>query len=249
MKRTSSRRPTARARPAIPYRDASSRLAARTLSVAEPCCQHEQADDDDGRAHKACGRENVHTLGCERRVRQGRIGEPPEGHRLRRRDGQDDDAHNQRGQAGNQNKAESQTGTTRHDWTIARRFAHQDARDMPVVQQTDGVASGRFPSARHPYGHDSGAQQCHNANVQSHAARRRRRLAIALVVAGLAMLLAPVLASAIAPGVAWVAWLARSLPAALVLAGGMVWYRADKVFDRGFEPDETSDDESHDADR
>ena len=122
----------------IVYRDASSRLAAHTLSVAEPCCQHEQADDDDGRAHKACGREHVHTLGCERRSRQGRIGEPPEGHRLRRRDGKDDDAHNQRGQAGNQNEAGSQTSTTRHAWTIARRFAHQDARDMPVVQQTDG---------------------------------------------------------------------------------------------------------------
>lgn len=85
--------------------------------------------------------------------------------------------------------------------------------------------------------------------MQSHAARRRRRLAIALVVSGLVMLLSPVLASAIAPGLAWVAWLARSLPTALVLAGVLVWYRADKVFDRGFEPDETPDFESHDSDR
>jgi hypothetical protein len=44
-------------------------------------------------------------------------------------------------------------------------------------------------------------------------------------------------------------WLARSLPAALVLAGAMVWYRADEVFDRGFEPEQTSEDESRDADR
>jgi hypothetical protein len=72
---------------------------------------------------------------------------------------------------------------------------------------------------------------------------------MALVVAGLVMLLAPVLARAIAPGVAWVVWLARSLPAALVLAGAMVWYRADEVFDRGFEPEQTSEDESRDADR
>lgn len=108
---------------------------------------------------------------------------------------------------------------------------------------------GGSPIGRHPHDHDSGAQQCDNADVQSHAARRRRRSAIALVVAGLVMLLAPVLAIAIAPGVAWVAWLARSLPAALVLAGFMVWYRADEVFDHGFEPDETSDDESRDADR
>jgi hypothetical protein len=85
--------------------------------------------------------------------------------------------------------------------------------------------------------------------MQSAAARKRRRVAIAFVVTGLVMLLAPVLASAIAPGVAWVAWLARSLPATLVLAGAMVWYRADKVFDRGFEPEQTSDDESRTADR
>ena len=61
------------------------------------------------------------------------------------------------------------------------------------------------------------------------------------------MLLAPALAGAIASGVAWLAWLARSLPAALAIAGIMVWYRADKVFDRGFEPEGPSDDESHDA--
>lgn len=85
--------------------------------------------------------------------------------------------------------------------------------------------------------------------MHSHAARRRRRLAIALVVVGLVMLLAPVLAGAIAPGVAWVAWVARSLPAALVVAGMTVWYRADKVFDRGFEPEGPSDDESRDGER
>jgi hypothetical protein len=85
--------------------------------------------------------------------------------------------------------------------------------------------------------------------VQSDAARKRRRLAVGLVVAGLVMILAPVLANLVAPGVTWVAWLARSLPAALVIAGGFVWYRADKVFDRGFEPDESSEAESHEADR
>lgn len=84
--------------------------------------------------------------------------------------------------------------------------------------------------------------------MQSDAARKRRRLAIGLVVAGV-VILAPVLANVVAPGVPWVAWLARSLPAALVIAGGFVWYRADKVFDRGFEPDESLDDESHEADR
>ena len=92
-------------------------------------------------------------------------------------------------------------------------------------------------------------RRCQNAHVQSDAARKRRRLAKGLVVAGLVMLLAPVLATVVAPGIAWVAWLARSLPAALVIAGGFVWYRADKVFDRGFEPDESPDDESHEADR
>jgi peptidoglycan/LPS O-acetylase OafA/YrhL len=77
--------------------------------------------------------------------------------------------------------------------------------------------------------------------VQSDASRKRRRLAIGLVVAGLVMILAPVLANVVAPGVPWVAWLACSLPAALVIAGGLVWYRSDKVFDRGFEPDESPD--------
>jgi len=105
--------------------------------------------------------------------------------------------------------------------------------------------------------------------MQPHGARRRRRrrLAIALVVAGIVMLLAPVIAGPIAqgvawvawaarslpavlapvltgpiaPGVAWVAWVARSLSAALVFAGVMVWYRADKVFDRGLESEEPSD--------
>lgn len=122
------------------------------------------------------------------------------------------------------------------------RTSHQTAS---FSKQT----ADRSSNGRQPHDHDSGAQRCHNADVQSHAARRRRRLAIALVVTGLVMLLAPVLASAIVPDIAWVARLARSLPAALVLAGVMVWYRADKVFDRGFEPDDTSDDESHDADR
>lgn len=88
-------------------------------------------------------------------------------------------------------------------------------------------------------------QWCHNAHAQSDSARKRRRFAIALVVTGLVMLLA----SGLAPGVAWLAWLTRSLPAALVIAGVMVWYRAGKVFDRGFESEETSNDESHDADR
>ena len=119
---------------------------------------------------------------------------------------------------------------------------------QPIIPSATCPAA-RSPNGHHPHSHDSGAQQCHNAHVQSHAARRRRRLAIALVVSGLVMLLSPVLASAIAPGLAWVAWLARSLPAALVLAGVLVWYRADKVFDRGFEPDETPDFESHDSDR
>jgi hypothetical protein len=85
--------------------------------------------------------------------------------------------------------------------------------------------------------------------VQSDASRKRRRLVKGLVVAGLVMLLAPVLANVVAPGITWVAWLARSLPAALVIAGVFVWYRADKVFDRGFEPDESPDDESHDIGR
>jgi uncharacterized membrane protein (DUF485 family) len=63
------------------------------------------------------------------------------------------------------------------------------------------------------------------------------------------MLLAPVLANVVAPGVMWVAWFARSLPAAFVIAGVFVWYRADKVFDRGFKPDESPDHGSHDPDR
>ena len=78
--------------------------------------------------------------------------------------------------------------------------------------------------------------------MQSAAARKRQRLAICLMVAGLVMLVGPFLAAAIAPGMAWVAWLARSLPGALVLSGIMVWYRADKVFDQGFDPEEADDD-------
>jgi len=79
--------------------------------------------------------------------------------------------------------------------------------------------------------------------VQSAAALRRRRLAIALIVACLVMLVGPLLAALIAPGAAWAAWLARSLPGALVFSGIMVWHRADKVFDRGFDPDEADDDD------
>jgi hypothetical protein len=85
--------------------------------------------------------------------------------------------------------------------------------------------------------------------VQSDAARKRQRLAVVLILAGLLMLFAPTVASVVAPGVTWVAWLARSLPGVLVVAGGLVWYRADRVFDRGFEPDGSRDDESRDADR
>lgn len=72
---------------------------------------------------------------------------------------------------------------------------------------------------------------------------------MALVVAGLLMLVAPALAAAVAPDVTWVAWLARSLPTALLFAGGLIWYRADRVFDRGFEPDQVQDDEHRDASR
>lgn len=77
--------------------------------------------------------------------------------------------------------------------------------------------------------------------MQSPAARRRRRLAVGLVVAGVVMIAAPVLVASVAPGIDWVAWIARSLPTALVMAGILVWYRADRVFDRGFDPDQRSD--------
>lgn len=57
------------------------------------------------------------------------------------------------------------------------------------------------------------------------------------------MLVGPFLAAVIAPGVVWVAWLARSLPGVLVASGIIIWYRADTVFDRGFDPDEADDDD------
>ena len=79
--------------------------------------------------------------------------------------------------------------------------------------------------------------------MQSVAARKRQRLAICLIVVGLGTLVGPFLAAVIVPGVAWVAWLARCLPGVLVVSGIMVWYRADKVFDRGFDPDEVDDDD------
>lgn len=78
--------------------------------------------------------------------------------------------------------------------------------------------------------------------MQSVAAQKRQRLALYLIVAGLVLIVGPLLAAVIAPGMAWVAWLARCLPGALVVAGIMVWYRADKVFDRGFDPGEADDD-------
>jgi hypothetical protein len=122
-------------------------------------------------------------------------------------------------------------------------------RTSPRVHSA--AAAGRS-SIGHPWpisNHPATPRRCHDAHVQSGASRKRRRLAEGLVVAGLVMLLAPVLANVVAPGVMWMAWLARSLPAALVIAGVLVWYRADTVFDRGFEPDESPDDESHDTDR
>ncbi|NIJ05697.1 hypothetical protein [Frigoribacterium faeni] len=76
--------------------------------------------------------------------------------------------------------------------------------------------------------------------MQSPAARRRRRLAVGLVVAGMVTIAAPVLVASVAPGIGWAAWIARSLPTILIVAGIVVWYRADSVFDRGFDPDQRS---------
>ena len=84
--------------------------------------------------------------------------------------------------------------------------------------------------------------------MQSPAARRRRRLAVGLVVAGVVAIAAPVLVASVAPGIDWAAWIARSLPTILIVAGIVVWYRADRVFDRGFDPDQGSDGDGDDGD-
>ena len=82
--------------------------------------------------------------------------------------------------------------------------------------------------------------------MQSPAARRRRLLAFALFLGGLLSLTAPLLAGVLTPGVSWLAWFARTLPSALLIASFLVWYRADKVFDRGFDPDSGDhDDDQH----
>lgn len=72
---------------------------------------------------------------------------------------------------------------------------------------------------------------------------------VAWAARSLPAVLAPILTGPTAPGVAWVAWVARSLSAALVFAGVMVWYPADKDFDRGLESEEPSDPDARTVNR
>jgi hypothetical protein len=61
----------ATARSPVLYGDASSRLAAQTLPIAEPRGQDQQPGDDDDRSDEARGREHMHALSNERRIGHG----------------------------------------------------------------------------------------------------------------------------------------------------------------------------------
>lgn len=78
--------------------------------------------------------------------------------------------------------------------------------------------------------------------MQSPAARRRRRIARGLFIAALLCLAGPLVLSLFALDVAWLPGPTGFLPALLSSAALAVWYRADKVFDRDFDPDDQDED-------
>lgn len=74
-----------------------------------------------------------------------------------------------------------------------------------------------------------------------HAAQRRKRLAYGLIIAAVLLVAGPLMAGLVAPDLPWLLRLAGVLPVAVLTIGIQVWYRADKVFDRGSKPENEGD--------
>ncbi|RYY11506.1 MAG: hypothetical protein EON55_14145 [Alphaproteobacteria bacterium] len=82
--------------------------------------------------------------------------------------------------------------------------------------------------------------------MQTSAAQRRKRLASGLIITAVLLVAGPLVADLVAPDLPWLLRLAGVLPVIVFTIGIQVWHRADKVFDRGFEP-EDEDDEPRDT--
>ena len=77
--------------------------------------------------------------------------------------------------------------------------------------------------------------------MQTPAAQRRKRLACGLIITAILLIAGPLVADLVAPDRPWLLHLAGALPVVVFTIGIQVWHRADKVFDRGFEPEDEDD--------
>ncbi|MBD8140498.1 hypothetical protein IFT36_08085 [Frigoribacterium sp. CFBP 13605] len=77
--------------------------------------------------------------------------------------------------------------------------------------------------------------------MQTPAAQRRKRLASGLIITAVLLVAGPLVADLVAPDLPWLLRLAGALPVLVFTIGIQVWHRADKVFDRGFEPEDEDD--------
>jgi multisubunit Na+/H+ antiporter MnhB subunit len=77
--------------------------------------------------------------------------------------------------------------------------------------------------------------------MQTRASLRRKRLASGLMITAALLLAMRIVAGLVAPEVALPGGLLGIVPALLFTVGFQFWYRADRVFDRGFEPEDDED--------
>lgn len=74
--------------------------------------------------------------------------------------------------------------------------------------------------------------------MQTRAAQRRKRLAYGLMTTAVLLIAGPLVVGLVAPDLPWLLRLTGILPAAVFEIAIQIWYRADKVFDRGFKPED-----------
>lgn len=74
--------------------------------------------------------------------------------------------------------------------------------------------------------------------MQTRAAQRRKSLARGLAILAVLLLAGPLLIGLVAPDTPWLSWLAGVSPAVMLGLSFQLWYRADKVFDRDFDPED-----------
>lgn len=77
--------------------------------------------------------------------------------------------------------------------------------------------------------------------MQTRASLRRKRLAYGLMITAALLFAIPLVAGLVAPEFPWEGKFVGIVPALLFTIGFQFWYRADRVFDRGFEPDDEVD--------